>query len=106
MLNGFDRNGQQIVDQADFFLQKRLRIGHAAEHAVESRHGFYAGANLVMGREQVLAGVLIAELRFVRQNGSEFPLELFADIDDKRGPNLVVERRIDDLRSEEHTSEL
>ena len=97
MLNGFDGNGQQIVHQADFFLQERLSVGYAAEHSVEARHGLDAGANLVMGREQIFARILIAELRFVGQNGRELPLKLFADVDDKRRPNVVIERRVDDL---------
>ena len=97
MLNGFDGNGQQIVDQADFFLQEWLGIGDAAEHAVEARHGLDARVDLVMGREQVFARILIAELRFVSQDGRELSFKLFADVDDKRRPNVVIKRSVNDL---------
>src|SRR5439155_20021638 len=97
MLNGFDRNGQQVLDEADFFSQEGFRVGHAAEHAVKARHGIDAGSNFVMGREEILAGLLIAELRLVGQDGSKLPLELVTDFDDKRRPNVVIERRVDNL---------
>ena len=72
-------------------------MGHAAEHAVEARHGIDAGANLVMRREEILAGLLIAELRLVRQDGRKFPFELLTDIDDEMRPNVVVQRRVNNL---------
>src|SRR5450432_363932 len=97
MLNGLDRNGQQIVDQANFFLQKWFRVSDAAEHAVEAGHGVEASANFVMGREDVLAGFLVAELRFVSHQGGKFSVELFRDVDDERGANVVVKRGVDDL---------
>ena len=56
-LNGFDRNRQQVVDQADFFLQKGLAVSHAAEHAIEASHGIDTGANLVVGREQIFSSL-------------------------------------------------
>src|ERR1700733_15201340 len=62
MLNGFDGNGQQIVDQADFLLQERFRVGDPAKHAVEARHGLNARTNFVVGGKQVFARFLIAEL--------------------------------------------
>src|SRR5258707_399315 len=97
MLNGFDRNGQQVIDKANFLLQEWLPVSHAPEHAVEARHGVDAGANLVVGREQVLARLLVAELRFVSQNGSKLPLKLLPDVDHKRGPHIVIKRSVDNL---------
>ncbi len=97
MLNGFDRNRQQVLDQANFLLQEGFRVAHAAKHAVKPRHGFHARANLVAGREQVFARLLVAELRFVRQNRGKLSLELLADIDDKRRPNVVIKRRVNNL---------
>ena len=97
MLNGLDGNGQQIVDQAHFFLQKWFRISDAAEHAVKAGHGVEAGANFVVSREDVLARLLIAELRFVGHQGGEFSVELFGDVDDERGSNIVIEGSVDDF---------
>src|SRR6266581_4519113 len=91
MLNGFDRNGQQVIDEADFLLQEWLRVSPSPEHAVE------AGANLIVGREQILARLLVAELRLVCQDGSELPLKLLRNVDDKRGPHIIIKRRVDDL---------
>src|SRR5258708_5786190 len=97
MLNGLDGNGQQIVDQANFFLQEWFRVRDTAEHAAEAGHGIEASTNFVMGREDVLTSFLIAELGFVGHQGGEFSVELFGDVDDERGSNVVVERGIDDL---------
>ena len=83
MLYGFDRNRQQVVDEPDFFLQEWLCVAYAAEHAVEARHGLHARANLVVGREEVFARFLVAELRLVGQNRGELSLKLLADVDDK-----------------------
>ena len=72
-------------------------MGDAAEHAVEAGHGLDAGTNLIVGREQIFARSLIAELRFVRKDGSEFPLKLFADVNHKRGTNVVIQRSVEDF---------
>ena len=58
-------------------------MGHAAKHAVKARHGIDASTNFVMGREEVFAGFLIAELRFVGQDGGKFSFELIPDVDDE-----------------------
>ena len=83
MLNGFDRDRQQILDQPDFFLQEWFGVGHAAEHAVEARHGVDAGTNFVVSGEEVLARFLVAELRFVGKDRSKLSLKLIADVDYK-----------------------
>jgi len=97
MLNGFDGNSQEVLDQPHLFLQERLAVGHAPEHAVKASHGIDASADFVVSREQVLAGFLIAELRFISEDGCELPFKLVADVDDERGPNVVVERSVNDL---------
>src|ERR1700675_1908684 len=97
MLYGLDRNGQQIVDQADFFLQEWLGVGHATEHSVEARHGFNPRVDFVVGREEIFACLLIAELGFVSENGGELSLKLLADVDHKRRPYVVIQRSVNDL---------
>src|SRR5271165_1341060 len=97
MLNGLDGNRQQVFDQPDLFLQKRFRMSDAAEHAVEPSHGVNARANFLVSREEIFAGVLIAELRLVSHDRGELAFELLADVDDERGANIVVERSVDDL---------
>src|SRR5580692_10283315 len=72
-------------------------MGHAPKATVETRHRLHPGANFVMGREQVFSGILIGELRFVGQDRGELALKLFADVDDKRGTNVVVKRGVNDL---------
>src|SRR5260370_26226611 len=97
MLNGFDRNGQQVLDQAHFLLQEGFGVGHAPEHAVKTRHGFHSGANLSLGREEILARLLVTELRLVREDRCELSLKLLADVHHKRRPNVVVERGVNNL---------
>ena len=98
MLNGFDRNRQEVIDQADLFLMERLAVGYTSEHAVEASHGLHPGADFLLRREDVLARFLIAELGLVSEDGSELLLKLIADVDDERWPNIVVERSVDDLK--------
>src|ERR1051326_4376336 len=97
MLNGFDGNGQQIVTQSDFFLKNRLGVRDAAEHAIKASHGINAGADFLVGREQVLARVLVAELRFVSQDRGELTFELLADIDHKCRLNIVIKGSVNNL---------
>jgi hypothetical protein len=97
MLNGFDRNRQEVFDQADFFLQERLAVGHSPKHTVEASHGVHAGTDLLMGREEILACFLIAELRFVGKDGGKLFFELIADIDDECRPNVVIKGGVDNL---------
>src|SRR5256885_2096647 len=98
MLYGLDRNRQQVLDEPNFFLEKRLAIGHATKHSIEASHGIHARANLLLGGEKIFARLLITELRSVGHDGSELAFELVTDIDDKRGPDIVVKRRVDDLK--------
>jgi len=65
MLNGFDGNRQQVVYEADFFLQKRLGMRDPAKHPVEAGHGVHPRADFLVGREELFARILIAELGFV-----------------------------------------
>src|SRR5580693_3621872 len=97
MLNGLDGNSQEVLDQSNLFLQERLPVGHAPEHAVKASHGIDASADFVVSREQVLAGFLIAELRFISEDGCKLPFKLLADVDDESGPDIVVERSVNDL---------
>src|SRR5215831_3183554 len=97
MLNGFDGNRHQIVNKTYFFLKEWLSVRDAAKHSVESSHGVDPGANLVRGREEVLAGILIAELRLVGEDRGELRLELITDVDHECRPDIVVERGVDDL---------
>jgi len=97
MLYGFDRNGQQIVDQPDFFLQEWFGVGDATEHSVEARHSFNPRVDFVVGREEIFAGLLVAELGFVSQDGCELPLKLLADVDHKRRPYVVIQRSVNNL---------
>ncbi len=50
-----------------------------------------------MGREDAFASFLIAELRLVRHHRLQPGFELFGDIDNKRGSDVVVERGVDDF---------
>jgi hypothetical protein len=50
-----------------------------------------------VSREQILARLLVAELRFVREDRSELPLELLPNVDDKRRPHIVVKRSVNNL---------
>src|SRR5260370_4921932 len=86
MLYRFDRNRQQILDQANFLLQKRLCISHAAQHPVITRHCVHTFPNFIVSREEVLARFLIAELRFVSHDGSKLSFKLVTDIHYKRWP--------------------
>src|ERR1039458_8721702 len=97
MLNGFDRNRQEVLDQPNFLLQEGFRVAHAAKHAVKPCHGFHAGANLVARRKQGFARFLVAELRCIGQNRGKLSLELLANIHDKRRPNVVIKRRVNYL---------
>src|SRR5437764_4497648 len=97
MLNGFDRNGQQVINQANFFLQEGLGVSNAAEHAVKAGHGVDTRADFSMSGKQILARLLIAELRLIREDGGEFLLELVADIDDERRPHIVIKRSVDNF---------
>src|SRR5215469_9029379 len=97
MLNGFDRNRQEIFDQAHFFLVEGLAVGHARQHPIKASHGLYASSNLLLGREEVFAGFLVAELRFVGEDGGKLPFEMIADVDHKRWTNVVIKRGVDDF---------
>ena len=97
VLNRFDRNRQQILDQADFLLQKRLGINHAAQHPVITRHCVHTFVNFIVSREQVLARFLIAELRFVGHNGSKLSFKLVTDIHYKRWPDVVIQGCVNNL---------
>ena len=86
----------------DKMTEKLLDFGKKAQGAdvavfFYAGHGIEASTNFVMGREDVLTSFLIAELGFVGHQGGEFSVELFGDVDDERGSNVVVERGIDDL---------
>src|ERR1700722_2358118 len=96
-LDGLYRNGQQIVDQPNFFLQERLRVSYAAKHAVKASHGVDPCANFVMGREEIFPGFLIAEQRFVGHDIGKLSLEFITDIDDKCWPNVIVKCCVNDL---------
>src|ERR1035441_5938246 len=91
MLNGFDRNRQEVLDQPNFLLQEGFRVAHAAKHAVKPCHGFHACSNLFW------ASSLAAELRCLGQNRGKLSLELLANIHDKRRPNVVIKRRVNYL---------
>src|SRR5579864_4050332 len=97
MLNGFYGNSQEVLDQPHLFLQERLAVGHAPEHAVKASHGIDASADFVVSREQVFASFLIAKLRFVSEDGGKLSFKLLTDVDDEGGSNVVVERRVNDL---------
>ena len=72
-------------------------MSDSSQHSVETSHGVDAGPNFFVSGEQVLPGDLITKLRLVGKNGSELGLELFADIHDECGPNIVVERGVKDF---------
>jgi hypothetical protein len=98
MLAQLDRlhgNRQQIVNQPDLLLQEWLGVGDATEGPAVACHRLYAGMNFVVRGEKIFAGLLIAELRRIRQNGSELLLELLADVDHEGGAYVIIERGID-----------
>src|SRR5512141_122542 len=97
MLNGFDWNGQQVIHQANLFLQERLGMCDSSEHSVEASHAVDPCPNFFVGGKQVFPSVLITELRLVGKNGSELGLKLFADVHDECGANVVVERGVNDF---------
>src|ERR1700758_3188311 len=97
MLNGFDRNRQEGIHQADLFLVKGFTISNAAKRAVKTRHRFDACTNFLLGWENVLASFMVSELRFIGEDGGEFLFKLLADVDHECRPDIVVKRRVDDL---------
>src|SRR5690349_22581222 len=50
-----------------------------------------------MSREEVLASLLIAELRFISKDRLKLVFELVADVDHKARPDVVVKGRVDAL---------
>src|SRR5215469_14014975 len=95
--DGFHGNRGEVFDEPYFFLQEGLAVSYPCEHLVESRHGFHPGSDFGAGGEDVLAGFLIAELGFVGHERLQAGFELIADIDNKGGAYVEVERRVDDL---------
>src|SRR5215467_5787025 len=69
----------------------------AAQHAVKAGYGINACPNLLMGREEVLAGFLITELRFVSKNRGKLAFKLVADVDHETRPDIVIERCVNDF---------
>src|SRR5215471_8717192 len=97
MSNRLDRNHRQIIYQSHLFLQKRFSVLYASQHPIESRHRRDALADLRISREVAPPGFLISELRFVGINGFQPGFELVGNINDKRWPDVVIERRVNDF---------
>src|SRR5215469_17093479 len=105
MSNRLDRNHRQIIYQSHLFLQKRFSVLYASQHPIESRHRRDALADLRIGREVAPPGFLVSELRFVSVNGFQPGLELVSNIDYKCGPNVVIERGVNDFERTMRTAD-
>src|SRR3974390_194722 len=100
-LNRLHRHHPQSIHQAYFFLEERLAVLHARQHAVEVRHGGNALADFGVGKEVFAAGGLVGELLCVGVDGFKLGFELGGDVHDKRGTNVVVESGVHDLERAE-----
>src|SRR5208337_3523943 len=90
-------NCQQIVHQADFFLDKRLGVAHSGEQPVVAGHGGNALANLGLAWEQLASLLLVLILRPIRHQRGESRIELLGDIHHECRPNVGVKDGVDDL---------
>src|SRR5712691_2252267 len=95
--NRLHRNPSHILHQPDFLLKERLGIGNSRKHSVEPCHSFYPSADFGAGGEDVLAGFLVAKLRFVGHQRFEACFELIGDGHDKGWADVVIQRRVDDF---------
>src|ERR1700739_32962 len=97
ILNGFDRKGQQILDQPDLLLQEWFCVCDAAEHPIETTHRLDAASDLRLRRKQIFARLLIAELCFIGEDRGKLAFECIADVDNKGRADVVVEGGVNDL---------
>jgi hypothetical protein len=91
------RKEHEIVDEPDLFLHKRFSVSNSAEQAIMpgSREG--ALADVLFRNKKTSAGVLVAILRAIRQKGLQTLFHVGCYIDYERGPNIRIQRGVEDL---------
>ena len=96
-LYGLDGKEHEVVDEADFFLDKGFRIAHAGEQAVVARRCEGAFADVFFRHEERATCGLGGVLRSVGEEGLQALLDVGCDVDHERGPDVSIERGVENL---------